>query len=229
MSAAFCFSGRGTCGRFAVRPRGQALFEVRPVPFDASMAAQMPSVIGCDEVGRGALCGPVIVAAVWFSPSAVPARLLAELDDSKKLSAKKRERLAEEVRGVARVAVAASSAGQIDRHGVRTMTLDAMRRAVLRLGLEAAVQVDGRDLPPGIALPCTAIVRGDSKVPQIAAASIVAKVLRDKLMARLAAWHPAYGWEKNAGYGTPHHLAALAEHGPTPHHRRTFAPVNGMV
>lgn len=199
------------------------------MPFSPSFAASYPVVTGCDEVGRGALCGPVVVAAVWFDPSAIPARLLEELDDSKRLSAKKRERLAAELRCVARVAVAASSAACIDRRGIRTMTLDAMHRAVLRLSILAPVYIDGVDVPPGIALPCTAIVKGDATVPQIAAASIVAKVLRDKLMAKLAVWHPAYGWEKNAGYGTPQHLAALAQYGPTLHHRRSFAPVSGML
>ncbi|MGC9292772.1 MAG: ribonuclease HII [Acidobacteriaceae bacterium] len=199
------------------------------MPFSPSIAASYPVVTGCDEVGRGALCGPVVVAAVWFEPSAIPARLLEELDDSKRLSAKKRERLAAELRCVARVAVAASSAACIDKRGIRTMTLDAMRRAVLRLSILAPVYVDGVDVPPGIPLPCTAIVKGDATVPQIAAASIVAKVLRDKLLTQLALLHPAYGWEKNAGYGTPQHLAALAQYGPTRHHRRSFAPVSGML
>jgi ribonuclease HII len=201
----------------------------RTLPFDPSLAASFPVVTGCDEVGRGALCGPVVVAAVWFDPSAIPARLLAELDDSKRLPAKKRERLAAELRCVACVAVAASSAQRIDIRGIRTMTLDAMRRAVLRLNIIAPVYVDGVDIPPGIPLPCTAIVKGDATVPQIAAASILAKVLRDKLLAQLAVLYPAYGWERNAGYGTPQHMAALAQYGPTPHHRRSFAPVSGML
>lgn len=194
------------------------------IPFKSG-AAKYPAVIGCDEVGRGALCGPVVVAAVWFDPAAIPLKLLCELDDSKALTAKTRARLAVEIRQVARVGVAAASAAFIDRRGIRTMTLDSMRRAVLRLGMNAPVRVDGLDIPPGLPLPCEAIVKGDSLVPQIAAASIVAKVLRDGLMARLALRYPGYCWETNAGYGTRAHLAGLARLGPTPHHRFSFAPV----
>lgn len=194
------------------------------IPFK-SRAGKYPAVIGCDEVGRGALCGPVVVAAVWFDPVAIPRKLLRELDDSKALPPKTRARLAVEIRQTARVSVAAASAAFIDRRGIRTMTLDSMRRAVLRLGMNAPVRVDGLDVPPGLPLPCEAIVKGDAIVPQIAAASIVAKVLRDGLMARLALRYPGYCWETNAGYGTPEHLAGLARLGPTPHHRFSFAPV----
>jgi ribonuclease HII len=195
-------------------------------PFDPGLAAAYPAVVGCDEVGRGALCGPVVVAAVWFDPRAVPPELLGELDDSKKLSPKQRERVLGLVTASARVAVAASSATRIDQRGIRTMTLDAMRRAVARLGLEAPVRVDGLDVPPGLAVEAAPVVRGESTVPQIAAASVVAKVCRDRLMARLATRHPHYRWDKNAGYGTAEHLAALRRYGPTPHHRRSFGPVS---
>jgi ribonuclease HII len=195
-------------------------------PFDPGLAAAYPAVVGCDEVGRGALCGPVVVAAVWFDPRAVQPELLGELDDSKKLSPKQRERVLGLVTASARVAVAASSATRIDQRGIRTMTLDAMRRAVARLGLETPVRVDGLDVPPGLAVEAAPVVRGESTVPQIAAASVVAKVCRDRLMARLATRHPHYRWDKNAGYGTAEHLAALRRYGPTPHHRRSFGPVS---
>jgi len=194
--------------------------------FDSSIAAEYATVIGCDEVGRGALSGPVLVAAVWFNPGAIPSCLLEELDDSKQLTKKKRIRLALELRRVARVAIASSSPAAIDRRGIRVMTLDAMRRAILRLEIDAPVQVDGLDVPPGVPWPCIAVVKGDASVPQIAAASIIAKEARDKLMVRLAVRYPGYGWETNVGYGTPEHLAAIERLGPNSHHRMSWAPIS---
>jgi ribonuclease HII len=196
------------------------------VAFDSSNPAEYEAVIGCDEVGRGSLCGPVLVAAVWFEPAAIPTCLLGKLDDSKVLTPKVRTRLAIQIRLVARVAVAWSTPAMIDKHGIRKMTLDAMSRAILRLNIHAPVRVDGLDVPPGISLPSLAIVKGDAKVPQIAAASIVAKVMRDKMMAQLSIRHPGYGWERNAGYGTPEHLAAIESLGVTVHHRMSFAPMS---
>ena len=190
--------------------------------FDPSKAAPYGSVIGCDEVGRGALSGPVVVAAVWFDPAVFPAAILARLDDSKCLDRATRERLAPLIRDHARVAVAAGSRALVDRINVRAATLDAMRRAVEKLGLDAPVLVDGRDLIPGLALPCRAVVGGDRLVPQIAAASIVAKTLRDGLMRVLARRHPAYAWDSNVGYGTRAHLAGLASLGRSAHHRISF-------
>lgn len=198
--------------------------------FDPDNAADYPAVIGCDEVGRGALSGPVVVAAVWFDPRAIPPELLGGLDDSKRLVARRREELTEMIMACAgaKVALAASAACRIDREGIRLATLDAMRRAVERLRLEAPIVIDGVDVPPGLALPASSVVRGDSTVPQIAAASIVAKTCRDRLMGRLAQRHPAYGWTSNVGYGTPEHLAALDMKGPTRHHRQSFAPVSQL-
>jgi len=195
-------------------------------PFKPEDVATCPAVIGCDEVGRGALCGPVVVGAVWFDPRQFPLDVFVELDDSKRLSRAEREVLAGLIRGGARVALAASSAALIDQRGIRAATLDAMRRAVLRLGIDAPVLVDGLDVPPNLSLPARAVVRGDSRVPQIAAASIVAKTCRDHLMVRLAARYPGYGWERNVGYGTPEHRDAIARVGVTPHHRRSFRPVS---
>ena len=192
-------------------------------PFDPARASDYPTVTGCDEVGRGALCGPVIVAAVWFDPSALPADLLGALDDSKRLDRPTRERLTPLIRAHARIALAGGSRALVDRLNVRGATLDAMRRAVLRLDAAAPVLVDGRDAIPGLgALACRPVVGGDRLVPQIAAASIVAKTLRDGLMRVLARRHPAYAWERNAGYGTAVHLAALMRDGCCPHHRVSF-------
>ncbi|MGD0098133.1 MAG: ribonuclease HII [Terracidiphilus sp.] len=177
-------------------------------------------------MGRGSLCGPVVVAAVWFQPTAIPPCLLEELDDSKQLTRPARTRLAGEIRRFARISIASSSSSLIDKRGIRTMTLDAMQRAVIHLSIEAPVRIDGLDVPSGIPWPSQAIVRGDAKVPQIAAASIVAKVMRDELMARLAIRYPGYGWERNAGYGTREHLAAIKKLGATVHHRMSFAPIS---
>ena len=190
-------------------------------PFDPALAATYPAVIGCDEVGRGALCGPVMVAAVWFDPARLPAELLARLDDSKRLDAATREALTPLIRAHGRVALTAASCGLVDRINVRAATLDAMARAVARLGLSAPVLVDGRDAVPGLDA-CRAVIGGDRSVPQIAAASIVAKTCRDRLMRVLGARHPAYAWEHNVGYGTAAHLAGLTAKGRSRHHRVSF-------
>jgi ribonuclease HII len=197
----------------------------RSRPFAACRPHQFPALIGCDEVGRGALCGPVVVAAVWFDPAALPDGLLARLDDSKRIEAAEREALFPLIRGVSRVRFAARSARFIDRHNIRQATLAAMRAAVTGLGIAAAVRIDGNDPPPGLAGDVAAVVKGDATVPQIAAASILAKVLRDRLMTRLGTRHAAYGWHANAGYGTARHRAAIRAAGATPHHRRTFGPL----
>lgn len=199
-------------------------------PFNPRRAGKYPVAIGCDEVGRGALCGPVVVAAVWFNPRELPKDLLSELDDSKKVAAPRRELLAERIAQTARVRVAAASSQTIDRIGIRTATLDAMRRAIAGLAMEIAEAeaqafVDGLDVPPGLSTRCEAVVRGDSLIPQIAASSLVAKTCRDRLMRMLGLRHPHYRWEKNAGYGTADHLDALARFGPTRHHRQSFRPV----
>lgn len=196
-------------------------------PFDPACAAQYPAVIGCDEVGRGALCGPVVVAAVFFDPAALPPALLARLDDSKRVPEPARVALTPLIRAHARVVVAAGSRALIDRVNVRVATLDAMARAVRRLGLDAPVLVDGRDPVPGLGQPCRAVIGGDRLVPQIAAASIVAKTVRDALMRRLALRHPDYAWERNVGYGTAAHLSGLATRGRSPHHRLSFTRAYG--
>jgi ribonuclease HII len=193
-------------------------------PFDPEQPARYAALTGCDEVGRGPLAGPVVAAAVWFDPAIVPRDLLGGLDDSKKLGARDRTTLALLIERHARVSIAAVSVGGIDRLNIRQATLTAMRLALLRLAIDGPAVIDGRDVPPGLS-QATARIGGDAEIPQIAAASIVAKVLRDRLMARLATRHPGYGWDRNAGYGTAEHLAALTRLGPTRHHRMSFAPV----
>lgn len=197
-------------------------------PFHPSKAAEYPAVIGCDEVGRGALCASVVVAAVWFDPRNIPEALLAALDDSKKLSEKVRIRLTAEIRQHCHVALAASSPRVIDRLNIRGATLDAMRRAIntlARADSSRTARIDGIDVPEGLLCDGLSVIKGDQLVPQIAAASIVAKTVRDEMMVRLGRRYPGYGWESNAGYGAKVHLDALESQGVTRHHRLSFGPV----
>jgi len=183
-------------------------------------------VAGVDEAGRGPLAGPVVAAAVVFPAFAKPIR---GLRDSKLLSAAARERLAALVRVRAlAVAVGAASVHEIDRFNIRRAAVLAMRRALARLAVRPdVVLVDG--LPcPELGCPHQAIVDGDARCHSIAAASVIAKTVRDRLMALLGSRYPAYAWTANKGYGTPEHLAALAELGFTAHHRRSFSPVVQM-
>jgi ribonuclease HII len=191
-------------------------------PFFRKRLSLFPPVIGCDEVGRGALCGPVVVCAVWFDPAALPKGVLGRLDDSKRIERDEREELYPLIARVSRVSFAARSARTIDRINIRNATLQAMHQAVSRLRVEAPVRIDGIDVPRDLAGDCQAVVKGDGKVPQIAAASIMAKVLRDRLMAKLGRRHACYRWDSNAGYGTKAHRTAIVEFGHTRHHRRSF-------
>ncbi len=184
-------------------------------------------VAGVDEVGRGPLAGPVGVGAVILDRDDLP----EGLDDSKALSAARREALAEAVyaRAIA-VSLAFASVEEIDRFNIRGATLLAMRRAVAALSVRPDYAlIDGRDAPPGLICPARPIVGGDGLSLSIAAASIVAKVARDALMARLDAVHPGYGFAHHSGYPTREHAAALTRLGPCPLHRRSFRPVALMA
>ena len=183
-------------------------------------------VAGVDEVGRGPLAGPVVAAAVVF-PNGVPAELARLLDDSKKLSARQREAAFLALRATPGIeyAIAAASTADILRLNILHASLLAMQRAVERLPVAPdSALVDG-NRPPALACPVRCVVGGDGVSLSIAAASILAKVVRDRGMARLAARYPGYGWEGNAGYPTATHRAALRTLGPTPHHRLGFAGV----
>ena len=176
-------------------------------------------VAGTDEAGRGPLAGPVVAAAVILDPDAIP----EGLNDSKKLSAQRREELFELILASATVSIASSSARHIDIRDIRKASLDAMRRAVAGLALAPAmVLADGRDVPDG--LPChgRAVVKGDARSVSIAAASIIAKVTRDRMMARAALVLPGYGFEVHAGYGTTRHRSAISDQGPCLLHRMSF-------
>jgi len=180
-------------------------------------------VAGMDEVGRGPLAGPVCAAVVVLDRAAPPPCV----DDSKVLSAKAREALFADICAGARaISFASASAREIDAINIRQATHLAMRRAVAGLALSPThILVDGNDPPPGLPCAATAIVKGDALSLSIAAASIVAKVLRDRMMTRLAVFHPEYEFDRHAGYATARHLAALEAHGPCRHHRMTFSPM----
>lgn len=180
-------------------------------------------VAGVDEAGRGPLAGPVAVAAVILDP----ARPVEGLDDSKKLSPARREALYPLI--VERALawhVEMVAVEEIDRLNILHATLEGMRRCVAALGPRVELaRIDGNAVPKGMPCMAEAIVGGDALEPAIMAASILAKVSRDRLMVELHARHPQYGFDLHKGYPTPSHLAALAQHGPCPHHRRSFAPV----
>ena len=183
------------------------------------------AIVGVDEVGRGPLAGPVVAAAVMFGPKGPPRRVARAIDDSKKLTAAEREEGAPLIRAHAIVAIAEATVAEIDRINILRASLLAMQRAVAaHEGAPALALVDGNIAPT---LPCRVrtMVDGDALCLSIAAASIVAKVWRDRLMADLATLYPAYGWEHNAGYATAEHRAALKRWGPTPEHRKSFRPV----
>lgn len=182
-------------------------------------------VAGIDEAGRGPWAGPVVAAAAILDPARLPDGLAARLDDSKKLSHAVRESLFESLRDHATIGVGVASVAEIDETNILAATLLAMRRAVCALP-EAPdhALVDG-NRPPDLPCPVETVVRGDGLSLSIAAASIVAKVTRDRIMTDLAADYPGYGWERNAGYGTKAHRDGLARLGVTPHHRRSFKPI----
>jgi ribonuclease HII len=182
-------------------------------------------VVGVDEVGRGPLAGPVTAAAVRLDPANIPAGLA----DSKILSAARRERLFDQIAAVAQVCVAHATVAEIDALNILQASHLAMRRAIAGLPGADFALIDGTMIPKDLPCRARAIVRGDASCLSIAAASIMAKVTRDRIMVDLAQQHPGYGWEHNAGYPTPAHLAALLNLGVTPWHRRSFRPVHNIL
>lgn len=183
-------------------------------------------VAGVDEVGRGPLAGPVTAAAVILDADNVP----DGLNDSKKLTAKARDRLFDEIMKKAQVAVAHASVDEIDTLNILYASHLAMERAVAGLSQTPChALIDGNMIPKSLTCPATSLIKGDGRSLSIAAASIIAKVVRDRIMVDLAQQHPGYGWEKNAGYPTPSHKIALENLGVTPHHRRSFKPVYQML
>ena len=178
-------------------------------------------VAGCDEAGRGPLAGPVVAAAVVLDPKRIP----RGLNDSKKLDPEEREKLYEKICATAQVAVAFGAVERIDRDNILRASLWALARAVKALPVRPRlVFVDGNQ-KIDCGCDCETVVSGDALVVSVAAASIVAKVTRDRFMTRLGLAHPGYGFERHMGYSVPEHFAALARLGPTVHHRKSFAPV----
>ncbi len=190
----------------------------------AAIARGLIRVAGIDEVGRGPLAGPVTAAAVILDPDRIP----KGLRDSKALTAARRAALAAEIMECAQVSIAQASVEEIDRLNILQASLLAMERAAAALYADHHL-IDGNRIPAALKGRSEWIVKGDALCLSIAAASIVAKVSRDRDMVDLAQQHPGYGWERNAGYPTPEHLAALIKLGATPAHRRSFAPVHNIL
>jgi ribonuclease HII len=192
----------------------------------AARAMGKTRIAGVDEVGRGPLAGPVVAAAVVLKPGHIP----LGLNDSKALTQKRREALYDAILAQADVAIAQATVAEIDTHNILRASHIAMLRAVA--GLQVApdhLLIDGNLLPQGLTQSAQAIVKGDARSLSIAAASIVAKVWRDRHMVDLAQQFPGYGWDGNAGYPTAAHKSALIRLGVTPHHRRSFKPVHNIL
>ena len=186
-------------------------------------------IVGVDEVGRGPLAGPVTAAAVFFDRQKIKSDLLTKIDDSKKIAQKKRATISKQIESIAIIGIGWASSGEIDQLNILEATMLAMQRAISSLRKQIIsdpdyILIDGNKVPR-LDFPSKAIVRGDEKSLSIAAASIVAKNKRDAFMASLSKLYPGYGWEKNAGYGTGEHLAAIEREGITVHHRRSFKPI----
>jgi len=190
-----------------------------------ALASGARRVAGVDEAGRGPLAGPVVAAAVILSPGDIP----DGLNDSKVLTPPHRERLNARLLACAEVGVGVASVEEIDAINILRASHLAMIRALEALHPVCHALIDGNMLPRDIRCPAEAVVKGDARCLSIAAASIVAKCVRDRIMVDLAQQHPGYGWETNAGYATAAHQAALRNLGPTPHHRRSFAPVHNIL
>ena len=182
-------------------------------------------IIGVDEVGRGPWAGPVTACAVILNPDNIP----HGLNDSNKLNAARRNELFLKIMESSLVSCVHVDVEEIDKINILQATFRAMERSILKLPIPDHILIDGNKLPPNLPSPATAIIKGDTKSASIAAASIIAKVTRDQLMADLSLEYPGYGWEKNAGYGTKMHQLGLLNNGVTPHHRRSFKPIHNML
>lgn len=193
---------------------------------DAARAMGHTRIAGVDEVGRGPLAGPVMACAVILNPDAIPPGLA----DSKTISAKRRDALFDLIPQMAQVGYGQASVDEIEALNILAASHLAMVRALADLPVAADYAlIDGNRMPPALPCPGRTIVRGDTLSLSIAAASIMAKVWRDRVMVGLAQQHPGYGWDRNAGYPTREHHAGLKCHGVSPHHRRTFAPIHKML
>jgi ribonuclease HII len=192
--------------------------------FDIELRCSGP-IAGIDEAGRGPWAGPVVAAAVILDPRRIP----LGLDDSKRLKPEIRERLHGEIMAMAAVGIGIAEVDRIDRDNILAATLWAMRQALEALPLSPALALVDGNRAPALPCPVRTIVRGDAISLSIAAASIIAKVTRDRIMAMLDRAHPGYGFTRHKGYGTAQHAEALARLGPCPIHRRSFAPVRAAL
>ncbi|MEM9705549.1 MAG: ribonuclease HII [Pseudomonadota bacterium] len=182
-------------------------------------------IAGIDEAGRGPWAGPVVAAAVILNPYCTP----AGLRDSKTLTEKRRRALANALWKTARIGVGVATVGEIDTMNIGRATMLAMARAAANLPISPNVCLVDGNVKPRLACPAYTVVKGDAKSLSIAAASIIAKTTRDRMMQELAIDFPNYAWERNKGYGAPAHKDALARFGVTPHHRRSFAPISALL
>lgn len=183
-------------------------------------------VFGVDEVGRGPLAGPVVAAAIYIPPSVRTLGFVKDIKDSKKLSHKKLETLYALIMEKCVCAICEISPQEIDEINILQASLKAMRTALVSSGAKPEYAlIDGNKIPGDLPCPAQAVVKGDAKSKSIAAASIIAKVTRDRIMHDLSREFPYYGWDSNVGYPSSKHLEALKIHGVTPHHRRSFRPV----
>lgn len=198
---------------------------------DLFSAGSPVMIAGIDEAGRGPWAGPVAAGAVIFPNLEIDPSLARRLDDSKKLPHAKREELFEELHACgALIGCGMADVAEIDRMNILQATFLAMRRAVENLpGKPSFAVIDGNKIPPGLSCPAQALVKGDALSLSVAAASIIAKVTRDRLMAELAAEFPHYAWEKNAGYGTKAHQDGIKSYGICIHHRRSYAPIQKFL
>lgn len=196
---------------------------------NAAVAAGHTTIAGIDEAGRGPWAGPVVAAAVILERSALSAALIAGLDDSKKLTAGRRTDLLAALTPVARIGIGLAEAQEIDAINILQATFLAMRRAVDDLDTAPDFALVDGNRPPPLACRVECLVGGDGRSLSIAAASIVAKVHRDGIMAELANRYPGYGWERNAGYGTAEHQAALKRLGVTAAHRKSYKPIRNIL
>lgn len=184
-------------------------------------------ICGADEAGRGPIAGPVYAAAVVLDPD----NPVEGLKDSKKLSEKQRDALAPEIKQKAKAwAIASCTTEEIDQLNILWASMLAMKRAIEALAVKPTIAlIDGNRIPKGLAMPAEAIVKGDDKVPEISAASILAKTARDAVMMELHAQYPEYGFDRHKGYPTAYHLQQLEKHGVSPVHRRSYAPVRRLL
>lgn len=222
----FAFSVCGSTGDLVSRFDLSSLVVMPDFENEAALILSgAQNIAGVDEVGRGPLAGPVVAAAVILDPNAIP----EGLNDSKALNARQRKNCFERISTTSLVSLGQASVEEIDALNILRASHLAMMRALDGLGEIDHALIDGNMIPNGLNCPATALVKGDARSLSIAAASIVAKVTRDKIMVDLSQQFPGYGWDKNAGYPTKAHREALVRLGVTPHHRRSFKPVHNML